>query len=66
MRWLLARQYLVDGRLKEARATLAPLAFDPHAPADNRAAAIIALIDKGDTDAIAAKLKKADAPEEGS
>ena len=66
LRWLLARQYLVDGRMKEARATLAPLAFDPHAPADNQAAAIIALIDKGDTDAIATKLKKADAPEEGS
>lgn len=64
LRWLLAGQYLVDRRFKEARATLAPLAFDPHAPADNRAAAIIALLDKGDTEAIAAKLKKADEPDE--
>jgi cytochrome c-type biogenesis protein CcmH/NrfG len=63
LRWLLARQYLADGRTKEARSTLAPLAFDPHAPADNPAAAIIALIDKGDTQGIATKLSRADAPE---
>ena len=63
LRWLLAHQYLADGRMKEARSTLAPLAFDPHAPADNQAAAIIALIDKGDTEGIATKLKSTDAPE---
>jgi len=30
LRLLAARQYLVDGKVREARAALAPLAFDPH------------------------------------
>jgi Flp pilus assembly protein TadD len=66
LRWLVARQYLADGRFKEARITLAPLAFDPHATPDNQAAAIITLIDKGDAEAIATTLKKAEVPDDGS
>ncbi len=63
LRFLLARQYLIDHRLKEARVILAPLAFDPHAAPDNAAAAIVALIDKGDEAAIAARIGGA-APDE--
>ncbi len=58
LRLHLALQYLADGKLQSARTVLVPLAFDPHAPADNQARALIALIDKGDAAAIAAKLAK--------
>jgi hypothetical protein len=57
---LLARQYLRDDKLKEARAVLAPLAYDPHAAPDNRFVQLIALIDKDDKAALAAQLKTDD------
>lgn len=48
LRAVAGRQYLADGKLKEARAALAPLAFDPHAgPRGKAMAALIALIDSG-------------------
>ncbi|WP_156679529.1 hypothetical protein [Sphingomonas profundi] len=54
LRFMLARQYLIDKRYKDARETLAPLAFDPHAPADSPAATLLALIDRNDAPGIAA------------
>ena len=49
LRWTVARQQLMDGSAANARKTLAALAFDPHvSSANNRAAALIALIDKGE------------------
>jgi tetratricopeptide (TPR) repeat protein len=58
LRFMLAQQYLHDGRTKEARRLLTTLAYDPHRPADNPAAQLIALIDKNDGAAIAAALQK--------
>lgn len=44
-----AMQYLRDGKLKEARTTLIPIAYDPHAKQSASAArAMIARIDAGD------------------
>ena len=61
LRLMVARQQLADGDIKELRTTLAPLAFDPHAPADNPAARLIMLIDANkDADALRAALKAAD------
>lgn len=41
-----ARQYVIDGKLDEARAALLPLAFDPHVPAErNRFTRVVAAID---------------------
>lgn len=66
LRFLLARQYLIDGKLPEGRKMLAPLAFDPHAGPDNAAAKLIALIDAGDGAALAKALaESAEAAEEG-
>lgn len=48
LRYMLAQQLIRDQEIKEARAVLAPLAFNPHADPANPAAALIALIDKGD------------------
>lgn len=48
LRVLTARQFLMDGKLKDARRVLLPLAFNPHIPADrNGAAKIVAMIDAG-------------------
>lgn len=48
LRMLAAGQLLTDGKAVEARATLAPIAFDPHAgPAGQLASALIGLIDAG-------------------
>lgn len=48
LRMRVARQYLVDGKAKEARLVLGPIAFDPHSgDMGTAAAAIIAAIDKG-------------------
>jgi hypothetical protein len=48
LRLIVARQHLVDGKAAEARAALAPIAFDPHAGAAGKtAAAVIATIDSG-------------------
>jgi tetratricopeptide (TPR) repeat protein len=60
LRMLVARQYLIDGKAEEARYTLAPIAFDPHAGGvGTAAAAIVAAIDQGGA---AAALKKFDEP----
>ena len=52
LRMTLAMQYLHDGKAKDARQLLGPLAYDPHASADNAARRMIALIDKDDSAAI--------------
>jgi hypothetical protein len=55
----LAQVYLADEKRDEARAALAPMAFDPHEPADNEAAKLIAMIDAGkDIRAVAAEAAK--------
>jgi tetratricopeptide (TPR) repeat protein len=71
LRMMLATQYLHDGKKTEARQLLAPLAFDPHAPPDNPARKMIALIDRDDSAAIATalrsgKLEEDDAGDENS
>lgn len=43
----LAEEMIREGNLPEARRALAPLAFDPHAGADNPAAVLLAMIDDG-------------------
>ncbi len=45
LRFMVAAQAIELGDVKGARATLRPLAFDPHAPADNPAAQLLALLD---------------------
>jgi tetratricopeptide (TPR) repeat protein len=47
LRFMAIRQTLIDGNVKEARYMLIPLAFDPHAPRDNLAAKMVAMIDGG-------------------
>lgn len=42
-------QSLLDGKTAEARAALAPLAYSPHASADNPAARLLAQLDAGKT-----------------
>ena len=49
LRFRSARQFLVDGKADEAKRTLRPLAFSPHAPTGNPAARLIAMLDKGAT-----------------
>jgi len=58
LRFAMAREFITADRLEEARVALAPLAYDPHAAADNEAARLIALIDKGDKAALRAKLEE--------
>lgn len=50
LRFAAAGQFIQDKDLPAARAMLRPLAFDPHAGADNPAAKLIALIDSGKVD----------------
>lgn len=47
LRMLVVRQLLTDDQPKEARVALLPLAYDPHAPVDNAASKLVALIDAG-------------------
>lgn len=47
LRFMAIRQTLIGGDVKEARYMLIPLAFDPHAPRDNMAAKMVAMIDAG-------------------
>lgn len=49
LRFRSARQHLMDGKLTEAKRALRPLAYNPHAPADNPAVRLIAMIDGGVT-----------------
>jgi tetratricopeptide (TPR) repeat protein len=48
VRFMAARQLIRDGSLPAAKVALAPLAYHPHAPADNPAIRAIAALDKGD------------------
>jgi hypothetical protein len=57
LRMTLAMQYLHDGKKKDARLLLAPLAYDPHAAPDNAARRMITLIDKDDGAAITTALR---------
>ena len=48
LRWMVAQQHLRDGKAAEARAALAPVAFDPHGGAQAEAAAgILTKLDAG-------------------
>jgi Flp pilus assembly protein TadD len=48
LRMQVARQYLVDGKSKEARDALSPIAFDPHGGDMGKVATVlIGLIDRG-------------------
>jgi tetratricopeptide (TPR) repeat protein len=50
VRWLVARQYLIEDKPKLARETLTPLAYDPHQLSEtNLAATLVSLIDAGKT-----------------
>jgi tetratricopeptide (TPR) repeat protein len=49
LRFRSVTQHLKDGEIAEARRALRPLAFDPHGGADNPAAKLMALIDRGAT-----------------
>ncbi|MDT9599799.1 tetratricopeptide repeat protein [Sphingosinicella rhizophila] len=60
LRMLAAYQYLVDGKAKEARTALAPIAFDPHAGEMSKfAAPIMDQLDAGDTAAALKAWEKA-------
>lgn len=57
VRFGLAQQYLNDNQLADARVILAPLAYDPHAGADNFARELIDLIDKKDVPGLRAAMR---------
>lgn len=62
LRLMLVHRMLLDDKPKDARQVLLPLAYDPHASADNPALKMIGLIDSGMTGtAIVAAGDKADA-----
>lgn len=48
LRFTLAAQEIGDNEVDMAKVLLRPLAFDPHMPADNPAAQLLALLEKGD------------------
>ena len=63
LRWMTGFQLLVEGKAAEARNALAPLAFDPHGGGNAaRAAAIIAMLDKGGAKAALDRWNGAGAP----
>lgn len=67
LRMTSAMQYLRDGKLKEARRTLAPIAFDPHARAFSKMArSTIALIDSGSAQAALSAMQAEDKKDDGS
>lgn len=47
LRFAVARQAIVDGKIDDARHTLQPLAYDAHAGPNNPAAQLVALLDAG-------------------
>lgn len=47
LRFAAARQRLLDGDVDQAKVLLRPLAYDPHAPSDNVAARLLAVLDGG-------------------
>ena len=49
LRWMAVRQLMLDGKLDEAKRTLAPIVFDPHAAAvDDRPEQILTALESGD------------------
>lgn len=48
LRFRSVAQHLRDGQIADAKLTLRPLAFDPHAGPDNPAAKLMALLDRGE------------------
>lgn len=52
LRFMMVTQRIKDDRLDEAKVLLRPLAFDPHMPADNPAAQMLALLEKGNRDEV--------------
>jgi tetratricopeptide (TPR) repeat protein len=65
LRFNAARMYLKDGDKARARAMLAPLAYDPHGKdLAQRAAAMIATIDKGDVEGAIKSLESNEGSEE--
>ncbi|WP_448660256.1 DUF1570 domain-containing protein [Sphingomonas sp. CJ99] len=63
LRWMSAAEYVRSGKLPEAATLLGPLANDPHAPADNRAARVLKVVETGDAEAAR---KALEAPEPGA
>jgi tetratricopeptide (TPR) repeat protein len=63
LRFMLASQQISAGQIDQAKRTLRPLAYDPHMPPDNPAAALLALLDSGNQDAVKAALAAASAGE---
>jgi len=59
LRFMLASQQIAAGQIDQAKRTLRPLAYDPHARPDNPAATLLALLDSGNQDAVKAALAKA-------
>jgi hypothetical protein len=49
LRFRSARQFLLDGDVANAKQTLRPLAFSPHAPPANPAARLLAMVEQGST-----------------
>jgi hypothetical protein len=61
LRFRVARQQLIDGKLADARRTLEPLVYGAHGgPGSKGAAALTALIDAGDREAIRKALQSPD------
>ncbi len=66
VRMNVARQYLIDGKAAEARAALAPIAYDPHAgELATLASAIVTVIDAGGAEAALKALEVAPRSGEG-
>lgn len=61
LRFSSARQRLLDGDIAGARRTLRPLAFSPHAPPNNPAARLLAMVDGGSTGPAALAAMEAEA-----
>lgn len=61
LRFSSARQFLLDGDVANARRTLRPLAFSPHAPPGNPAARLLALVEGGSTGPAALAAMEAEA-----
>jgi len=62
LRFTVARQALVDGRADDARLALRPLAYDPHAGADNLAMQLLRLLGGGDTGPALARMDQPPPP----
>lgn len=65
LRLLAARQLIRDGALQAARRMLAPLAYNPHAPADNPATRAIERLDANDAPGASAIIAGEDKTDDG-